>query len=105
MVAPTTPAATKLFGAPPTTLGAPSGWLSPLLSLWPLSSSRSARSPLTLNSSGRLSVVPRKFTPGVVPALPFKVHAAATVEAFVQTRLVSLNDNTWPLAGELGVFN
>ena len=36
---------------------------------------RSARAPLTLNSSGLLSVVPRKCAPGVVLALPVIFHA------------------------------
>src|ERR1039457_1254021 len=33
-------------------------------------SNRKARPPFTLNSSGWLSVVPTKFAPGTVPALP-----------------------------------
>ena len=37
-------------------------------------SRRRARCPFTLSSSAWLSLVPRKFVPGVVPALPFRLH-------------------------------
>src|SRR5438067_653171 len=60
MVAPPKPGATKLFDAPPITFGAP----------FVFGSRRNARVPLTLSSNGWLSVVPRKFTPAVVPLLP-----------------------------------
>ena len=57
-------------------------------------SNRSARAPFTFNSSGWLSVVPKKFTPAVVPLLPPKSHAAAAAPAFVQARLVPLYAST-----------
>src|SRR4051794_14971673 len=60
MVAPTA-LLTVLYTDPPITFG--------LLEMV-LGSSRNARLPLTLKSSGWLSVVPRKFAAGVVPALP-----------------------------------
>jgi hypothetical protein len=75
MVAPTPPAATELAAEPPTRLGAPSGVV-PGSEPSPLFSRRSARAPLTLNSSGWLSVVPRKCVPGVVPALPVRPQAS-----------------------------
>ena len=61
MVAPTTPAPTKFHAEPPITF---------TVSRYAVGSSRSPRWLFTLNSSGWLSVVPRKCVPGVVPALP-----------------------------------
>src|SRR5258705_10616563 len=54
------PAAIWLFGGPAMTLGRPGD----------VGSSRRARMPLALNSSGWLSVVPRKCVPAIVPPLP-----------------------------------
>src|SRR5438132_222287 len=48
-------------------------WLASLA----VGSSRNARCPFTLTSSARLSVVPRKFTLGSVPAFPVRDHASA----------------------------
>jgi len=59
MLAPTVPGATKLPLWPPITLG-----------LVPLFSTFSTRWLFTLNSSGWLSVVPRKWVPEIVPLLP-----------------------------------
>src|SRR5206468_6130419 len=73
IVAPITPATTLLPLKPPMSLG-----------LVVLGSTRRARCPKTLSSSAWLSVVPRKFVPGVVPALPVRDQpAGAPVLAIV----------------------
>ena len=76
MVAPLTPAATRLLRNPPITLGVPV----------PLGSSRSARCALTFTSSGWLSLVPMKFWPGAAPLLPARCQSVG--EASVRV---------WPL--------
>src|SRR5205807_10290754 len=49
----------------------------------PCGSNRNARVLLTTKSSDSLSVVPRKFTPGTVPALPSLFqNVVANVETF-----------------------
>ena len=68
-------------------------------------SMRKARWLFARNSSGKLSVVPRKLTPDVVPALPFKLQAVPAAAALVQTKLAPLYDSTCPLAGVPGVFS
>src|SRR5437016_4299988 len=58
--APKTPVFAILLLEPPTRLARPLAF----------GSMRNARAPLTRSSRGWLSVVPRKFTPAVVPAFP-----------------------------------
>ena len=68
MVAPATPSATTLPLYPPITFTPVAKKLEPF-------SSRNPRWLFTLNSSGRLSVLPRKCVPGVVLVLPVILHA------------------------------
>src|ERR1017187_5246376 len=82
MVVATSPASKVLFAEPPITLGVPLA----------LGSSRSARWPLTFNSNGWLSRVPRNFPlVGLVPLLPamFQKLLAASPPTEVALTFVS----------------
>src|SRR5580765_3664635 len=81
MVAPIALLNTRLMWSPPITFAE----AVPKRSKRRTHSKRSIRELFTFTSRGWLSVVPRKLTPGVVPALPVNDHWLAPVADTVRT--------------------